>query len=175
MPKFWLFTDEKLGGESPQDPLWQAVRRLPRGAGILVRHYGWPAKQRAALLTRLEAIGKRRGLVVVASGIAGARGGVHRPAGSRAPARRGLVTAAAHSRREVAQAFANGADLVFLSPAFPTSSHPGQPALGPVRFGLIAQAARGPVLALGGMNRARARRLSALGAVGYGAIDDWVR
>lgn len=111
----------------------------------------------------------------MASRIPRARGGVHRPAGSRAPARHGLVSAAAHSRREVAQAFARGADLVFLSPVFPTRSHPGQPALGPVRFGLIAQGAPGPVLALGGMNRHRARRLQALGAAGYGAIDGWVR
>ena len=70
-------------------------------------------------------------------------------------------------------AFREGADIVFLSPVFPTQSHPGAPALGPVRFGLMARGAAGPVLALGGMTPQRARRLQPLGAAGFGAIDFW--
>lgn len=83
------------------------------------------------------------------------------------------MTASAHSERELAEAFALGADLVFLSPVFPTRSHPGARALGPVRFGLIARKAAGPVLALGGMGPRNLRRLKPLGAAGYGAIDAW--
>jgi len=49
---------------------------------------------------------------------------------------------------------------VLLSPVFPTRSHPGQPTLGPVRFRLLAARAGLPVIALGGMNRATARRLA---------------
>ena len=85
------------------------------------------------------------------------------------------MTAAAHDRREVIRAFAQGADLVFLSPVFPTRSHPGAPTLGPMRFGLIARAAPGPVLALGGVGRREAAQLKSLGAFGFGAIDYWLR
>lgn len=175
MPTRWLFTDERLGGDRPGDALWQAVARLPRGSGIIFRHYGWKPGKRARLLAKLEALARRRGLVVVCSDISRARGGVHRPRGSRARTGRGLVTASAHSQREMLQAFQRGADLVFLSPVFPTASHPGARVLGAVKFGLIASHAPGPVLALGGMGAGNARRMQALGAAGYGAIDDWLR
>ena len=173
-PTQWLLTDERLGGERPDDPLWQAVRNLPRGGGVIFRHYGWQPQQRAALLARLEAICLRRGLLMLVSGASRSRGGVHRPGQSRARTAQGLTTASAHNRREMLEAFARGADLVFLSPLFPTRSHPGKPALGAARFGLIAQAAPGPVLALGGVSQRDLPRLKALGAAGFGAIDGWV-
>jgi thiamine-phosphate pyrophosphorylase len=83
------------------------------------------------------------------------------------------VTASAHNRRDVMQGFARGADLLFLSPVFATRSHPGARVLGPLRFGLMARGAPGPVLALGGMDAARWRRLRPLGAEGFGGIDFW--
>ncbi|MGL6043164.1 MAG: thiamine phosphate synthase, partial [Sandaracinobacteroides sp.] len=100
----------------------------------------------------------------------------HSPARSGRPASgqvRGLKTHSAHGRRELVQAFAHGADLVFLSPVFPTGSHPGGRALGPLRFGLAVRGAAGPVVALGGMDGVRARRLKALGADGYAGIACW--
>ncbi|WP_343868577.1 thiamine phosphate synthase, partial [Caenispirillum bisanense] len=52
-----------------------------------------------------------------------------------------------------------GADAALLSPVFPTRSHPGAATLGPWRFSLWAGAARLPVVALGGVTAATARRL----------------
>ena len=175
-PRDWLFTDERLGGEKPDDALWHAVRNLPRGGGIVFRHYALPPEARADLLRKLETVARRRGLLIVASGLPGASGGVHRPRGTvrrSSEPRRGLVTASAHDAREMVEAFRRGAQLVFLSPVFPTRSHPGAPVLGPLRFGLIARGAPGPVLALGGMGPNAMRRLKPLGAAGYGAIDAW--
>lgn len=175
MPGAWLFTDERLGGHDPADPLWAAARRLPRGGGILFRHYGWPQAERRALLSALCRLARARGLTVVAAAMPGFAGGAHRPRqDSQARARKGgLVTASAHSRRELLQAFARGADLVFLSPVFATASHPGEQPLGPLRFGLAARGAPGPVVALGGMTESRARRMRALGASGFAAIGHW--
>jgi thiamine-phosphate pyrophosphorylase len=170
-----LFTDARLGGAAPGDPLWRALARLPRGGGVVFRHYGWPKEDRRALLARVCAVARRRGLLVVGSGIA-APDGVHRPAQAmrhRGSPRPGLVTASAHSRRELVAAFRAGADLLFLSPLFPTESHPGAQALGPLRFGLLVRGAPGPVAALGGMTAARMRRLKPLGAAGFGAIGFW--
>jgi thiamine-phosphate pyrophosphorylase len=170
-------TDDRLGGPQAEDPLWLALARLPPGAGVVFRHYGLPAAARRALLAKVAAFARRRRLVLLGSRIGGAPDGVHRPAHQARvmrPAGRALVTASAHNRRELVQAFAAGADLVFLSPAFATRSHPGARTLGPVRFGLAARPAAGPVVALGGMDAARARRLRSLGATGYAGIDCWM-
>lgn len=180
VPTIWLFTDERLGS-GPDAPLWRALHALPRGAGVVVRHYSLDPEARSQLLARIVRIARRRGLVVVGSRMSGAPDGMHRPA--RAPnsaprARaggRGLLTAAAHSRPEALAALRQGADLVFLSPVFPTRSHPGAPALGPVRFGLMARGLPGPVIALGGVDAARFRRLAPMGAAGYAGIDCWAR
>jgi thiamine-phosphate pyrophosphorylase len=60
------------------------------------------------------------------------------------------------------------ADAVVLSPVFATRSHPGATPLGPLRFRLLARRAGLPVIALGGMDARRARRI---GATRWAAID----
>ena len=155
IPRLWLVTDERQG-----EALWPALERLPRGAGILFRLYRAPDRER--LLRRVDKIARRRGLVLLVS----------RGRGQGAASRRGGVAAAsAHNLRELRAAEASGADLVFLSPVFPTRSHPGARTLGPVRFGLLARQTWLPVIALGGMNARRFRRVKALGACGWAGID----
>jgi thiamine-phosphate pyrophosphorylase len=77
---------------------------------------------------------------------------------------RGLVTSSAHGVAELRRAVRAGARLAFLSPAFPTASHPGAPGLGPARW--AAQARRAPaglaVGALGGVDGGSVRRLPGL-------------
>src|SRR6185312_4518970 len=51
---------------------------------------------------------------------------------------RGLVTSSAHSLADLQRAARAGADIAFLSPAFPTVSHPDAPAFGPTRWRSIA-------------------------------------
>jgi thiamine-phosphate pyrophosphorylase len=90
----------------------------------------------------------------------------------RAGAPGALLTLAAHGGAGVAaRARRLRPDLVFLSPAFPTASHPGAPALGPLRWALAARRlGRGAVAALGGIAPATIRRLprgvAAVGAIG---------
>jgi thiamine-phosphate pyrophosphorylase len=60
-----------------------------------------------------------------------------------------------HSLREMAKARMMNADLVFLSPLYATSSHPGTRPLGPMAFARLARlAGDAKVIALGGMTRA---------------------
>jgi thiamine-phosphate pyrophosphorylase len=73
---------------------------------------------------------------------------------------RWIVTAAAHSARALLRAQDLRLDALFLSPVFPTQSHPGGRALGAVRAGMIAAPSRIPVYALGGINERNATRLS---------------
>ncbi len=169
LPRLWLFSDQRMADEQ----LFAALWRLPRGSGVVFRHYRLAADRRLALLKRVRAIALRRGLVLLLSDPpAGVRAdGVHRAAGRRGRTAAGLVSASAHDAPSLRRAFALGADIVFVSPLFPTRSHPGGRVLGPLRFGLMRRGAAGPVVALGGMDARRGRRLRALGAHGYAGID----
>src|SRR5690348_8595128 len=49
LPRLWLMTDERQG-----DALWEALERLPRGAGIVFRHYGLSAGERRRLFEQVR-------------------------------------------------------------------------------------------------------------------------
>jgi thiamine-phosphate pyrophosphorylase len=161
LPRLWLMTDERQG-----EALLPAIARLPRGAGIVFRHYSLAPADRRALWERVRTAARGRGLTLVVAGSAlpGADGAHNR-------ACRGLRTASAHSLREIRAAERAGAHLIFLSPVYATRSHPGAPPLGPRRFALLAHQAKLPVIALGGMDAQKARTLG--GAYGWAGIDAW--
>ena len=173
LPMLWYFTDERVEDAR----MMAAIARLPRGAGIIFRHYRLDAAARHALFRAVRQQARRRGLVLLLAGTpALARrwgaDGWHGRARATGPLARPLLhSMAAHDQRELNAARAAGADCVFLSPAFPTRSHPGAPALGRVRFALLARQAAMPVMALGGITRQRAQNLTQWGAAGWGAID----
>lgn len=165
-PVRWLMTDERQGAR-----LWAALERLPRGAGVIFRHYRTPARERRALFARVRRVARRRGLVLVLAG------GTSLPGAAGVHARRGhgVVTWPAHERREAVVAVRARADVVLVSPVFATRSHPGAPALGLWRAAAIARGLPVTVIALGGMDERRWRRVAALGFDGYAAIDAWSR
>jgi thiamine-phosphate pyrophosphorylase len=155
-------TDERLG-----DGLLDAVARLPEGAGIVFRHYSLADSARHALFDRVRAA--HSGLLLLAGPQAlAAAWGADGSHGQHA----GATSASAHDLTQIRAAEAAGAALVFLSPVFPTRSHPGAPALGPQGFAALAAQTHLPVVALGGMNAARAATLS--GAYGWAGIDAWL-
>lgn len=166
IPRLWLMTDPRLG-----ERLWDALERLPRGSGVIFRHYQLPLPQRRSLFARVAKVARRRGLLLLRAGAEPMRGemGTHGRRG------RGLITWPVHSRREAIAAMRAGADALLVSPVFPTRSHPGAPVLGPVRFGLLIRGLDMPVIALGGMDPRNARRLRAIGIHGWAAIDAWAR
>lgn len=158
LPLIWLLSDAR------NDPaLERALLRLPRGSGFIFRHYHLPPAARRARFATLAALARRRNHAVVLAGCMaearrwGADGAYAAPA--RLGAGTGLRLATAHSLRELAAARRARADAVLLSPAFPTRSHPGGAALGPLRFRLLAARAGLPVIALGGMDERRAHHL----------------
>ncbi len=178
MPRLWLVSDPvRL-----PDPCALAAR-LPRGAGVLARGASAP------VLRRLARLARRRGLVLLVGGdgraALAARAGLHLP--DRAPTRHFLpflrarraglpwarLSLAVHGRRACARAAALRADLGFVSPAFPTASHPGAPALGPLRWAALARAACVPAVALGGIAAGTAGRLPRRRAAGLAAIGAW--
>ena len=73
------------------------------------------------------------------------------------------------------QARMGGADVLFLSPVFATRSHPDAQPLGLARFAWLVRRTPLPVIALGGMNARRGRRLASFGAYGWAGIDAWLQ
>ncbi len=168
-PVLWYFSDRAV----LPDPV-AMVARLPAGlCGVVLRDDD--AADRAGLGRRLARACRARRIPLVVAGdvrLARALGaGLHRRARRQAGAwpvlRAGTWrTVSAHSRQELRRAA--GADLVFLSPTFPTASHPGARALGPRAWTGLARCGL-PVLALGGVTGQTARRLGRACA-GYAAI-----
>lgn len=80
------------------------------------------------------------------------------------------VGASCHDRRELEQAAVLGLDYALLSPVAPTASHPGEPALGWLRFSELVAGLPMPVFALGGLSAADIGRARDAGAHGIAAI-----
>lgn len=151
--------------------LEEVLARLPRGSGLVFRHYHLPPEQRRARFATLRRVAQRFGHRLFLSATArtarrwGADG-AYGPPGELAggPPLPRMVTV--HSMRELRRV--QRAAAVVLSPVFGTRSHPHANALGPIRFLLLARHTRLPVIALGGMTPHRAR---ALKAAHWAAID----
>lgn len=168
LPRLWLMTDERQG-----DGLFASIDRLPRGSGIVFRHYGLPEAERHLLFRRVRAMALRdRHLLLLAGPAETAKAWRADGSHGRGPGE-GLRSAPAHDLREIRAAERDDAALIFLSPVYPTRSHPGARALGPVRFGFLCRRTRLPVIALGGVDARRARGLRARGAYGWAGIDAW--
>lgn len=155
------------------DGLWDALARLPRGGGVVFRHYAAPAAERRRLFAKLARIARRRRLVLVRAGSEVMRGEMGRHNGL-TPGR-GLRTFAVHDRRDAIAARRAGADLVFVSPVFATRSHPDAKVLGVVRLALLLRVVAVPAIALGGMDAQRFQRLRGFGLHGWAGIDAWLR
>lgn len=170
-PREWLMTDERIG-----DRLWHAIDALPPGAGIVFRHYATPDDERFALGQRIARACRDRGLILAVAGNVELAAGldaalVHNPVGD--PGRM-PISRSAHSSGEAEAAFAAGASLIFLAPLFATRSHPGREPIARDMARRIVAATPVPVIALGGMNRARFDELELDGFFGWAGIDAWL-
>lgn len=145
----WLVADERLG-----EQLWAALGKLPRGSGILFLYRDAPKRERSRLLAKLRRIARARQLTLVdeASGEA----------------------ARVHDGKEILRAGIAGTPLLFLSPMSDTRSHPGWKPIPPLRAAAFLRLAKSPVIALGGMNARRFRRIERLGFSGWAGIDAYV-
>lgn len=148
------------------DALIPAIRALPPGAGVVFRHYDLLRAERHRLFLTVRRLAAARRLRLSAGG--GMPG---------APSHGGrqALTHAVHDRREAVHALRAGATWLFVSPVFPTRSHPGARALG-VRRALamtrgIAAGRSVTIVALGGMTAKRWLPLRRYGFEGWAAID----
>jgi thiamine-phosphate pyrophosphorylase len=150
LPRQWLVADSRLG-----EQLWPTVRALPRGSGVLFLYRDLRKGERARLLARLRHIARGRGLSIADEAAEGAR--------------------RVHDSKELRQSGLGKVPILFLSPMFATRSHPAWKPIPPMRAVALVRMARSPVIALGGMDERRFRRIERLGFSGWAGIDAWAR
>ena len=83
-----------------------------------------------------------------------------------------IISASCHNEIELGFAKRFGADYAFLSPVFPTQSHPGEPHLGIEKFREITDTTSLPVIALGGINADNRNKLKGFGIAVIGTVLD---
>jgi thiamine-phosphate pyrophosphorylase len=184
LPNLWLLSDARNDAR-----LEAALAALPSESGFVFRHYHLEDAARRARFEELRALCRSLGHTVVLSGSAevaadwradGSYGSpqstelqlanptISPPLQGRGSSVKLLRLATVHDAAEIALANAAQADGMFLSPVFPSRSHPGGATLGNMGFHALAQRATRPVIALGGMTATRAAEL---GWPRWGAID----
>lgn len=171
LPKIWLMTDKR------NDPfLERAIRCLPKHSGIIFRHYHLPTDTRADRFATLRMLARKyHHLILLADHPALARkwraDGVHGREWKRHETINLLHSAPVHNEREIRQAHFNGAEMLFLSPAFSTRSHPGDKPHNKLQLLRLRNLCGDPVILLGGMNKRRFASNRYLNAHGWAAID----
>lgn len=139
IPRQWLI----VTSENESD-LHKMVRRVPRGAGVLLIHPN-PKADRT-----LRQLGRLRDLTIVSEGRDATR---------------------VHDSRELRQAMLRGTPLILLSPMWPTSTHPDWAPMPRMRAAALARLGRRRLVALGGMNRKRYAAVAPLGFIGWAGIS----
>ena len=151
--------------------------RLPRGFGVVYRHFGAP--DREVVAQRLAGICRAQGLVLLvaadpALALQVDADGVHWPFRLRDQARRWrsrfrLQTLSAHSGRELRAAAGFSVDAVLLSTVFASRSPSAGRGMGALRFAKLAAPATKPVYALGGLTAETAGQISRW--AGFAAVE----
>ncbi len=181
VPRLLLITDRRIA----RRPLADAVALAVRGgvAGVQVREPDLAAADLLGLVRSVLPAAHAGGAVVVVNdridvALAAGADGVHLRRSSLPPEEarrmlgpRALVGVSTHEEAEVTAAFAEGADYVVFGPVFSTPSKEGLLSpRGAEEFRRVAAGAAGPVLALGGMDAARAETLGIRPPHGVAAI-----
>ena len=141
IPDLWLITDARN-----DLVLESAIAHLPRGSGIVFRHYHLPEVKRRARFETVRRLCRARGHWLILSG-SPALARRWRADGSYGAPCLGRTVGTAHNLAEIGRANRLKVAAVMLSPVFPTRSHPGGATLGQVRFLLLARRAIVPMIA----------------------------
>ena len=175
LPSLWFMTDRK----KLTNPTSVALS-LPKGAGVVLRDYDMP--DRFVLAQKLSKICKERGLIFLVGkdldlAFKVSANGVHFPEyflNNLKPSvvsPNWLFTFASHGISSLKKGVILGADAAFLSPAFPTSTHPDRPHLGPLGLARLANSVDIPIIALGGITSDIACNLRGTGIEGISGIS----
>ena len=125
-------------------PDWLAMRRLRKGAGIILLQRLSPMEAR-----RLRQLATLRGIAILDL----------------------EAVARVHNARELTRAMLRRTPLILLSPVHPTRTHPDWAPLPKMRAATLARLAGRKAIALGGMNQQRYAKIVPLGFTGWAGIS----
>lgn len=173
-PKAWFLTDPAR----ITDPI-ATVIALPKGWGVIYRHFGEP--NRAAIAHELSDICRAHGLTLLIAGdsaLAHAVGadGVHWPNKRLAELHSSshtfrLITSSAHSHEELTRAVIAGADAIIYSAVFASESPSAQQPIGPAQFCQLAASSSVPLIGLGGITAENAAQIAPHGFASISGIE----
>ena len=180
MLRYYITDRGRLSG--PDTLLDHIARQLAAGIEMLqIRERDLPARELYALAQSVLRLPNPQGARILINdradvALSTGAAGVHLRGHSVAPSRIRdmappdfLIGVSCHSVAEVQRAAGEGASFAVLAPIYDT---PGKgPALGLAPLAEAARAVRIPVLALGGVNRARIAECLAAGAAGIAGIS----
>ena len=168
LPNLWLFTDS----HKTLKPV-ELSKRLPVKSGVIIRHYN--SKNKKIIIKDILNVKKRRMLTVLISGEY-KRGlnidGNHFPQWANPITNGNKITSMSfHHAKDLRKSINLKADLIFISPVFPSTSHKNKQCLGVIKLGLMARLFKKHVIALGGINNKNIGRLRSLPISGCAGID----
>ncbi len=169
VPRIWLMTDARIAKALPQ-----IIADMPPRSAVVVRPHALGNASGGDSLRHLRRIAraKRHLLLLGGPGDARAYDGRH---GFRGAGRDRPFSAPIHNRREAQRARRAGVPVMLISPVYPTRSHSDASPIGRRGLRMLAAAAGGHAIALGGMNPKRFRQLRIDGVQGWAAIDAFDR
>ena len=178
LPPLILLTDDQRDADYAE-----AIRALPLGSAIVIRHRNDAARRAMAQKLRDTALQVNVRFLIANDPALAAdcdADGVHASEASlglipiwRKRNIRWLITGAIHATTPVEQI--RDADALLLAPVFATPSHPRASPLGVEAFEAVARRLRLPVYALGGITSANVEQLAASHAAGIALIGGWLR
>jgi len=168
LPNLWLFTDS----HKTLKPV-ELSKSLPMKSGVIIRNY--KSKNKKNIIKDILNVKKRRMLTVLISGEY-KRGlnidGNHFPQWANPITNGNKITSMSfHHAKDLRKSINLKADLIFISPVFPSTSHKNKQCLGVIKLGLMARLFKKNVIALGGINNKNISRLRSLPISGCAGID----
>ena len=171
LPNLWLFTDS-IKTLSPIT----LTKSLPKKSGVVIRHYN--SKNKETIIKNIIRIKTRKTLTVLISGKYKRNfnvDGNHIPQWVNYNNKLNKLTSiSVHSGKDIRKSINLKADLVFISPVFPSTSHKNTQHLGVVKLGLLSRLFKKHVIALGGINNKNIARLRSLPISGCAGIDMFI-
>lgn len=168
IPRCWVMCDARLGHALPR-----IIAHMPPRSAVVVRPHAMPRSGQTPMIQKIRHIARARRHLLLLAGPGRALGydGRHGLFGKRAGAP--FLSVAVHTVREARLARSAKANVVLISPIWPTRSHVNAPGIGHVRLDQLGQLSRCAVIALGGMDAKRFRAARRFGACGWAGIDAW--
>ncbi|MBL41681.1 MAG: hypothetical protein CMM49_03355 [Rhodospirillaceae bacterium] len=178
-PTLWFFTDNSRN----PDP-YTILNQLPKNSGIVFRDYF--IQKRNYKAAKMAEFCRKKQLILIIGGDAklalqvGAAG-VHIPEFNKqilpylkSKNSNWIISTSVHDRRSYRKVQTLGANIIFLSPVFNTSSHPDKRPLGKLYISRLVREFGVFSIALGGINSKTACSLTGTGVNGIAAISGFV-